>query len=93
MEFREMWPNGRYNYCCGGGGGLLAMGKDIQPYRMKKGQLKADQIKATRCELVACPCHNCFDQLTDIFKYYEMNCKPIHLHHLISHALVMDEKK
>ncbi|SFG70856.1 Fe-S oxidoreductase [Desulfotomaculum arcticum] len=91
-EFREMNPHGVMNYCCGGGGGLLAMGKDIYPYRMAKGKLKADQIKDTGCNLVACPCHNCFDQLTDIIKYYELDAKVIHLHHLISHALIMDKK-
>ncbi|HBV97130.1 MAG: hypothetical protein JL50_21320 [Peptococcaceae bacterium BICA1-7] len=92
MEFKEMVPNGKQNYCCGGGGGLLAMGKDIYPYRMAKGKLKADQIKATGCNLVACPCHNCFDQLTDIIKYYQLDCRVIHLHHLISHALILEEK-
>ncbi|WP_449240641.1 (Fe-S)-binding protein [Desulfoscipio gibsoniae] len=93
MNFEEMNPHGIYNYCCGGGGGLLAMGKDIYPYRMAKGKLKADQINATGCKLIACPCHNCFDQLTDIIKYYELEgARVIHLHHLISHALLLDEK-
>jgi len=69
------------------------MGKDIYPYRMAKGKLKADQIRDTECKLIACPCHNCFDQLTDIIKYYKLEgCKVIHIHHLISHALIMDEK-
>lgn len=92
MEFREMWPNGRYNYCCGGGGGLLAMGKDIYPYRMAKGKLKADQITATGAKIVISPCHNCYDQLNDIIKYYKLDVKLAHLHHLISPALIMDEK-
>lgn len=92
MDFREMHPHGVYNYCCGGGGGLLAMGSEIYPYRMAKGKLKVDQVAATGCKLVACPCHNCFDQLTDIFKYYKLDAKVIHLHHLISHALIMEEK-
>lgn len=92
MDFREMWPNKEYNYCCGGGGGLLSMGKDIHPYRMAKGKLKAEQIKATGAKLVCTPCHNCFDQLTDIIKYYELDVKVVHIHHLVSNALVIEKK-
>lgn len=92
MDFREMNPHGKYNYCCGGGGGLLAMGKEIYPYRMAKGKLKAEQIKATGAKLVACPCHNCFDQLTDIIKYYKLDCKIVHIHHLVSEALILEER-
>lgn len=92
MDFREMWPNKEYNYCCGGGGGLLAMGIDIYPYRMAKGKLKADQIKATGAKLVCTPCHNCFDQLTDTIKYYKLDAKVVHIHHLVSNALIMEKK-
>lgn len=91
-DFVEMTPHGKNNYCCGGGGGLLAMGKEIYPYRMAKGKLKADQIAATGAELVACPCHNCFDQLTDIIKHYKLDTKVIHIHHLVSRALVLNER-
>lgn len=92
MEFRDMTPNGKYNYCCGGGGGLLSMGKDIQPYRMSKGKLKADQIVATGCKLVACPCHNCWDQLNDTIKYFKLDAKLAHFHHLISPALILEKR-
>ncbi len=92
MDFREMWPNREYNYCCGGGGGLLAMGIDIHPYRMAKGKLKADQIKATGAKLVCTPCHNCFDQLTDTIKYYKLDAKVVHIHHLVSNALILEKK-
>lgn len=90
-DFREMWPNRRQNYCCGGGGGLLAMGKDIYPYRMAKGKLKAEQIKRTGAKIVASPCHNCFDQLTDIIKYYKLDAEVKHIHHLVSNALVWEK--
>ncbi len=92
MDFVEMWPNRQYNYCCGGGGGLLAMGKDIYPYRMAKGKLKAEQIKATGARIVVTPCHNCYDQLTDIIKYYKLDCKVRHIHHLVSNALILPSK-
>lgn len=91
-DFVEMWPNRQYNYCCGGGGGLLAMGKDIYPYRMAKGRLKAEQIKATGAKIVVTPCHNCYDQLNDIIKYYKLDCRLSHIHHLVSNALILPEK-
>lgn len=88
MDFVEMWPNREYNYCCGGGGGTLSMGKEIYPYRMAKGKLKAEQIKNTGASIVVTPCHNCFDQLNDIIKYYQLPVKVNHIHHLVSNALV-----
>ncbi|RJQ27847.1 MAG: (Fe-S)-binding protein [Peptococcaceae bacterium] len=92
MDFREMWPNRRDNYCCGGGGGLLAMGKDIHPYRMAKGKLKAEQIEKTGAKVVCTPCHNCFDQLSDVLKHYNLDVKVRHVHHLVGNALVLPDK-
>lgn len=88
-DFKEMWPNKEFNYCCGGGGGLLAMGKEIHPYRIASGKLKADQITNTGAKIVVTPCHNCFDQLNDIIKYYKLDVKVRHIHHLVSNALIL----
>jgi len=93
LDFREMWPNREYNYCCGGGGGLLSMGSEIYPYRMAKGKLKAEQIERTGAKIVVTPCHNCWDQLNDIIKYYKLDAKLAHIHHLVSKALILPEKK
>lgn len=88
-EFREMWPNGRYNYCCGGGGGALAFGDEYRPSRMEKGRLKAEQINRTGAKIVLSPCHNCFDALDDIIRYYKMDVKVKHIHHMVSNALII----
>lgn len=90
QNFVEMWPNREYNYCCGGGGGALAMGDEIRKLRMLKGKLKIEQIERTGAKLVCAPCHNCADQLTDIFKYYKTDLKHVHLHHLVANALVLE---
>lgn len=90
IDFREMWPNREFNYCCGGGGGLLAMGSEIYPYRLEKGSLKAEQIKRTSAKIVVTPCHNCFDQLSDIIKHFKLDVKVKHIHHMVSNALVLD---
>ncbi len=93
MDFREMWPNGKYNYCCGGGGGALAFGDEYRYYRMAKGKLKAEQIARTGAKIVVSPCHNCFDQLSDIIKHYKLDVKVKHVHHLVSNALILPNKK
>ncbi len=89
-DFREMWPNRKYNYCCGGGGGALAMGEEIKRVRMAKGKLKADQITNTGAKILVSPCHNCFDALHDIVKHYELDVEIKHIHHLISKAMVIE---
>ncbi|GAG30310.1 unnamed protein product, partial [marine sediment metagenome] len=61
-HFIEMFPNKEKNFCCGGGGGQLAMTRFSQR-RLKAGQIKADQIRKTGAKIVAAPCHNCIDQL------------------------------
>ena len=61
-DFVEMTPHGIDNYCCGGGGGQLAM-SEYNERRMGIGGKKAEQIKNTGAKIVVTPCHNCVDQL------------------------------
>ncbi|MFZ5900321.1 (Fe-S)-binding protein [Desulforudis sp. 1088] len=91
-NFVEMWPNRQYNYCCGGGGGALAMGDTIKPYRMAKGKLKAEQIRTTGAEICCAPCHNCYDQLNDINKEYQLGLKVKHIFQLVEKAMVWEYK-
>ncbi|AZK58661.1 (Fe-S)-binding protein [Candidatus Desulforudis audaxviator] len=90
-KFVDMWPNREYNYCCGGGAGALPMGTVVKKERMAKGKLKADQMMATGAEICCAPCHNCYDQLNDINKEYNLGMKIKHLHHLVEHALIWPE--
>jgi len=39
-DFREMTPDPKYNWCCGGGGGLVALGEETLDFRMKSSELK-----------------------------------------------------
>ncbi|MEL7563880.1 MAG: (Fe-S)-binding protein [Dehalobacterium sp.] len=89
-DFREMWPNRENNYCCGGGGGAVGMGSDYKrEVRMKKGKVKADQIRETGAKYVVSPCHNCFDQLEDINREFKLGVKVIQIIHLVDKALVL----
>jgi Fe-S oxidoreductase len=67
----EMNPHGADAFCCGGGGGQLAMG-EYNERRLKTGKLKADQIKATGAQVVITPCHNCVDQLMQLNSTYKL---------------------
>lgn len=65
----EMINDPLNNYCCGNGGGAQVMPYEAE--RLKHGQYKANQIKATGAELVIAPCHNCRDQIK---KFLAKNC-------------------
>jgi len=73
-HFKEMTPNRQKNFCCGGGGGQLAMTRFSQR-RLKAGKIKADQIRDTGAKIVATPCHNCIDQLMELNKHYQLGVK------------------
>lgn len=91
-DFREMTPNKDTNYCCGGGGGALAM-PEFTEQRLLKGKRKADQVRATGAEIVAVPCHNCMDQFNDITKHYKLGTKNEHVCSIMERALIFPKKK
>ncbi|MCJ7684692.1 MAG: (Fe-S)-binding protein, partial [Desulfobacteraceae bacterium] len=51
-NFREMTDDPRYNWCCGGGGGLVALGEDTLDFRMKSSKVKVDQVKKTGASIL-----------------------------------------
>ncbi len=86
-SFIEMAPHGVENYCCGGGGGQLAMGR-YKARRLAAGGIKARQIQATGAKVVATPCHNCVDQLGELNKEYKLNVQIKTVAELVAAALV-----
>ncbi len=91
-DFREMYPNRAENYCCTGGGGAMSM-SEYTPRRLKSGQVKADQLKATGADNCVTSCHNCVDGLSDLIKHYKLGMKVPQLVNLVAEALVIPEKK
>ncbi len=87
-DFVEMTPNRADNYCCGGGGGLLAASEHAEA-RIRAGQMKARQIQATGATIVACPCHNCIDQLMDLNRHYQLGVEIKTLAEIVADALVL----
>ncbi|HSL20082.1 MAG TPA: (Fe-S)-binding protein [Vicinamibacterales bacterium] len=86
-HWSEMTPHGEQNFCCGGGGGQLAMAR-FAKRRLAAGQLKAEQIQRTGAHVVAAPCHNCVDQLTDLNKQYSLGVQVKTVCELVAGALV-----
>ncbi|MBI3913397.1 MAG: (Fe-S)-binding protein [Chloroflexi bacterium] len=91
QNFVEMTPHGLENYCCGGGGGLVAL-PEYDEKRLRAGKPKADQIKKTGARTVAAACENCRLQLGDLNQYYELSVKVTALADLIVKAMRLPEK-
>ena len=89
-DFAEMTPHGFDNFCCGGGGGQLAM-SEYNDRRIKIGEIKAEQIRKTDASIVVTPCHNCIDQLTQINHTYKLNVKIKSIAEIVADALVIDK--
>lgn len=90
-ELIEMNPYGNENFCCGGGGGMLAM-SEYNDRRLKIGEIKANQIKATGAKIVITPCHNCVDQLMQLNHQYKLNVSIKTIAEIVADALVIEPK-
>ncbi len=91
-DFVEMHPNREKNYCCGGGGGQLAMTRYAKR-RLETGKIKADQIRKTGAKIVVTPCHNCIDQLTELNREYDLKVEIKTVSEMVADALVIEKKK
>lgn len=87
-DFREMTPDPRYNWCCGGGGGLVALGEDTLDFRMKSAKVKVDQVAATGAKILATACENCHTQLSNLNDHYKMGIQVKFLSSMVADALV-----
>jgi Fe-S oxidoreductase len=87
-DFVDMSPDPKYNWCCGGGGGLVALGEDTLDFRMKSSKVKAEQVTATGAKILATACENCHTQLSDLNKHYKMDVDVQFLSSMIADALV-----
>jgi Fe-S oxidoreductase len=84
-KFVELSPNRENNWCCGGGGGLVALGE--KDFRMNSSRGKADQMKDSGADVICTACENCHTQLTDLNEHYQLGMKVEFLSHLVANAL------
>jgi Fe-S oxidoreductase len=87
-DFREMTPDPKYNWCCGGGGGLVALGEETLDFRMKSSRVKADQVTATGAAVLTTACENCHTQLSNLNDHYKMGVKVEFLSSIVADALL-----
>jgi Fe-S oxidoreductase len=87
-DFREMAPDPRYNWCCGGGGGLVALGEETLDFRMKSAKVKVDQVKSTGAPILTTACENCHTQLSNLNDHYKMGVQVEFLSSIVADALV-----
>ena len=87
-NFIEMYPNREYNWCCGGGGGLVAL--ENEEFREKTGKVKVDQIKETEAAIVATGCENCHTQLGFLNEKYHMGVKVEFLTNMVANSLSLE---
>ncbi len=87
-DFREMTPNRALNWCCGGGGGLIAA-MEMKDARMKAGRPKVDQIRQTGARWVVTACENCKTQLGDLNEHYQLGVEIKGAIDLVAEALIL----
>ena len=87
-DFMEMSPDPKYNWCCGGGGGLVVLGEETLDFRMKSATVKVDQVKESRAKILATACENCHTQLSNLNDHYKMDVDVQFLSSMVADALV-----
>jgi len=86
-DFRELAPpNREYNWCCGAGGGVVAV-PEFKDMRMKTGRRKVEQIKQTKPNTVASACENCRSQLNDLNENYSLGLTVTSIMDLMANAI------
>lgn len=91
-DFREMTPRREHNWCCGGGGGLVA-NPEMEEFRIKTGRLKMDQIKATGARSIVSPCENCRLQLDNLSQRFELDLEIYSLMDFVVDAMALPGNK
>ena len=91
-DYREMSPDPKYNWCCGGGGGLVALGEETLEFRMKSARVKADQVNESGAKVLSTACENCHTQLSNLNDHYKMDMDVQFLSSMVADALVQPQR-
>jgi len=85
-DFVDMTPNREAQWCCGGGGGIVAM-EEFKDVRLASGGKKVEQIRATGAKILACPCENCRLQITELNELHDLGLKIVPVMELVVEAM------
>jgi len=69
-NFTDVTPRYEHNYCCMAGGGTINCGPPWKRSRMISNRAKAEQLAATKADIVITPCHNCHSGIEDVIGFY-----------------------
>jgi len=78
----------KYNWCCCGGGGLVALGEETLDFRMKSSRIKVEQVQDSGAAVLATACENCHTQLGNLNDHYHMGVRVEFLSSMVADALV-----
>jgi len=88
-DFVEMPDAGKFNWCCGGGGGASAI-EEGEALRLKAFQRKKAQLEATGATTLVTACANCRIVLEEGLEHYQMAIPVVGLTETIADHLVED---
>ncbi len=86
QNFVEMTPNKQEAYCCGGGGGLVAL-PEYAERRLNAGKPKVDQIRKTGARVVVAACENCRLQIGELSEQHGLGVEISALADLVVKAM------
>ena len=86
-DFRDCWPRGDRNFCCGGSSGLLM--DEFMRHRMLFSKPKAAQVYNTGALVLAAPCAICKAQLPNTMAYWQTGATVHGIVDLVGYALVL----
>jgi Fe-S oxidoreductase len=85
-DFVDMTPNRAEQWCCGGGGGIVAM-EEFNKVRLASGAKKVEQIRATGATVLACPCENCRLQIAELNEVHDLGLRVVPVMELVADAM------
>lgn len=91
-DFRDMTPNRQEQWCCGGGGGIVAI-DEMNELRLRSGAKKVEQIKATGATIVASPCENCRLQMEGLNERHDLGVRIAAIMDLVVESMVFPAKQ
>ena len=90
-NFVEMKEHGKWNWCCGGGGGVSS-NEDADELRTAVFKRKKEQIEETGAETLVTACANCRLVIEEGLEEYNVEMPIEGLSELVAEHLVTDEK-